>query len=300
VSIVTSVKKLLSVLASTVGVALAASSPALSVTLLSTADRLVDQDNGQIGTIDTSTGVFTPLLITPGREFRDIALSETQELLGFEITRLFSIDLDESTVTSLVQVGPQLLLLYSDPVGLNALGFDNNGELFGTGLLGRFYNIPTSTDIFTDGILNNDITLVSNLAPEFGSAGDIVFNPETNEFLAASFVPENSTLFSISLDGTATEIGSIGFANVSGLLFDNGTLFGYTQDGQQIVIDIETGAGTFDREVTGLNDQQIFGAASLPSSGPVRVPEPASVLGLLVLGAVGAGSVLKRNQQRSI
>ena len=50
------------------------------------------------------------------------------------------------------------------------------------------------------------------------------------------------------------------------------------------MIDVTTGAGTFDREVTGLNGQQIFGAASLPSTGPRRVPEPASVIGLLVFG----------------
>lgn len=277
----TVVKKSLSALASAVAIALAASNPALGVTFLSTADG---SNNGYIGTIDTTTGTFTPLLTTPGIQFFDIALSETQDIYGIENTRLYNIDLNQTRVTQLSELGPQLFLLYGDAKGVNALGFDSNNELFGTGRVGRFYNIPTSRDILTDNDFFNDITLVSNLAPEFASAGDIVFNPKTNEFLAASFLPENSTLFSISLDGTASKIGRIGFGNVNGLLFDNETLFGYTQDGQQIVIDVKTGVGTFDRVVTGLNGQQIFGAASLPSTGPRSVPEPVSVIGLLVLG----------------
>lgn len=285
----TVVKKSLSALASAVTIALAASYPALAATFLSTADSL---DNGYIGTIDTSTATFKPLLTTPDIQFLDIALSETQDIFGFDDTRLYNIDLNQKTATQLSEVGTQLFFLYGDPLGVNALGFDNNGELFGTGSVGRFYKIPTSSDILADDDFFNDITLISDLAPEFGSAGDIVFNPERNEFLAASFLPESSTLFSISLDGTATKVGSIGFDNVNGLLFDNGTLFGYTQDGQQIVIDATTGAGTFDRQVTGLNGQQILGAASEP------VPEPSSVIGLLVLGAVGAGSALKHKNRR--
>jgi hypothetical protein len=286
ISALTTIRKSWGAVASAFAVTLAASSPGFAVSFLSTSA-------GEVGTIDTATGIFTPLIIQDA--LFDIAFSETQGLFGVTPNRLFSIDLDTSTINQLGNFGLGRALGFGDFQGVNALGFDNNDQLFATGIVGNVYTIPTSRDILGDDDFTNDIALVSRLAPEFVSVGDIAFNPETNEFFATSVIPENSTLFSIGLDGTATEIGNIGFVNVGGLLFENGTLFGYTGDGQQIRIDLETGVGTFDQQVTGINGQ-IFGAASSVSTTSARVPEPASVLGLLVLGAVSAGSVLKRKQ----
>lgn len=142
-------------------------------------------------------------------------------------------------------------------------------------------------------------TTISNI-PGFLSSGDIVFNPSSGQFLATSETPNDSTLFSIALDGTATQIGNIGFKDVLGLFFEAGTLYGYTFNRQQIIIDLNTGVGTFDKLVTG-GTGGIAGAASLattvPSTKPTDVPEPNSLLGLLSLSAFGI-AIVKRKQKQ--
>jgi len=240
---------------------------------------------GQIGTIDTSTGIFTPF-ISNSQTFTDIALSNDDNLFGITFTELYSID--QST-------GSSSLIGNLGMAGANALGFafSDDNQLFGAGN-SAFYTINTSTGA---------TSLVANI-PGFFSSGDIVFDPVNDRFLATSVdfetIPFTTTLFSISRNGTATQIGNIGFSNVFGLFFENGTLFGYTDDRQQLTIDLTTGAGTFDKNVTG-GTGQIFGAASLPSTGPARpVPETGSVLGLLTVGAFGAVSALKRKQRQKV
>lgn len=239
------------------------------------ATSFLNTSSGQVGTIDTSTGVFTPL--ANGPTFRDIALTETNQLFGITFTQLYEIDTNANNFS---------LIGNLNSASLNGLGFDNNGNLYGTGSNG-FYQIDTSTGM---------ASLVSNLSG-FLSAGDIVFNPDTNEFLGTSRIPNSGTLFSIALDGTTTEIGNIGFSNVWGLFFENGDLFGYTADGQQILLDLATGAGTLDNNVTGISGN-IFGAASLPSTSPTKTPEPTSTLGLLAMGAMGGVFWLKRKGQK--
>lgn len=88
-----------------------------------------------------------------------------------------------------------------------------------------------------------------------------------------------------------------------GLFFEDTTLFGYTAAGEQITIDLTTGAGTFDKNVTG--NLTIGGAGSLPSTGPIEppidpdpevIPEPTSMFGLMALGYFGFGSYMQCNQ----
>ncbi|WP_416242396.1 PEP-CTERM sorting domain-containing protein [Anabaena cylindrica] len=46
---------------------------------------------------------------------------------------------------------------------------------------------------------------------------------------------------------------------------------------------------------------QIFGSASLPSTGPqTSVPEPTSVLGLFALATIGVGSMIKKNNKTKL
>jgi PEP-CTERM motif len=174
-------------------------------------------------------------------------------------------------------------------VFINALGFSSKNVLYGAGDSG-FYTINTSTGA---------ASLVANISG-FNSSGDLVFDPVNNRFLGTSgfFNSTSDTLFSISLNGTATAIGSIGFSDVYGLFFENGTLFGYTANREQITIDLTTGAGTFNKNVTG-GIGFIWGAASLPSTEePKSIPEPSSTLGLLAFGAFGAGSLVNRFWQQ--
>lgn len=122
----------------------------------------------------------------------------------------------------------------------------------------------------------------------------MVFDTVNQQFWATS---SSNKLFTIGLDGTLNEIGDLGFQNVYGLFFDNGTLYGHTAVGQQITIDTTTGQGTFDKNITG-HQGNIWGSASLPSSGPGQsVPEPTSVLGLLGFATFGAKSILKRRKR---
>jgi hypothetical protein len=235
-----------------------------------------------IGTIDTSTGIFTPF-ISSGPAFTDIALSNDNNLFGITFTELYSIDQSTGSSSLIGNLGRG---------GFNnALGFafSDDNQLFGAGD-SDFYTINTSTGA---------TSLVANI-PGFFSSGDIVFDPVNDRFLATSSFFHTDSLFSISRNGTATQIGNIGFNYVFGLFFENGTLFGYTANNEQLTIDLTTGAGTFDKKVTGVTGE-ILGATSLPSTGPARpVPDTGSVLGLLTVGAFGAVSALKRKQRQKV
>ncbi|MTJ08830.1 MULTISPECIES: PEP-CTERM sorting domain-containing protein [unclassified Anabaena] len=234
----------------------------------------VSTNDGKVGTVDQATGVFTQ--IASGPVFTDIALSNSEEIFGVTFSQLYKVNQTTSTSSLIGNLGVS---------NMNGLGFTTSNTLYGTGG-SRFYSVNTSTGA---------ASLVSNISG-FSSSGDIVYDPVNNRFLATS---AGDSLWSIGLNGIANKIGDIGFGDVYGLAFDDdGTLYGYTANRQQIVINPTTGSGTFNQNVTGISSQ-IFGSASLPSTGPsTSVPEPASVLGLFAFGAIGAGSLLKRKQQQ--
>ena len=94
-------------------------------------------------------------------------------------------------------------------------------------------------------------------------------------------------------DGVGTKIGDIGYGRVYGLAFgDDGSLFGYTANQDQLELDLGTGVGTFVRKISGLNSQEIWGATS--EADGTAVPEPGMTLGLLSVGALFVGSRLQR------
>ena len=242
------------------------------------AGSFISTSSGQVGTVDQATGAFTQ--VATGPVFTDIALSNTGNLFGITFDQLFSINQSSGTSSLIGNLG----------VSMNGLGFSTSNELYGTNAGGSgFYKVNTTIGA---------VSLVANISG-FSSSGDIVFDPVNNRFLATSSGSGSDSLFSIALNGTGSKIGNIGFRDVYGLFFDNGTLFGYTADRKQLTIDLATGAGTFNKNVTGVRGE-IYGSASLPSTGPKPVPEPATVFGLLGIGALGAGSRLKRkNEQKA-
>lgn len=243
------------------------SGAAQAASFLSTSD-------GKVGTVDTATGGFTQVLSGP--QFTDIALSEANDFFGITFDKLYKVDVSGGSTSLIGNLG----------ASLNALGFSSSGVLYGAGGFG-IYTIDTTTGA----------AALVNSIPDFSSSGDIVFDPVNSRFVATSSGSGSDSLFSIGLDGVATQIGNIGLSNVYGLFFENGTLFGYTADRKQITIDLATGLGTFDKNVTGINGE-IFGAASLPSTGPeTSVPEPGTLFGLLGIGALGMGSRLLRKQK---
>ncbi|WP_392534206.1 PEP-CTERM sorting domain-containing protein [Nostoc sp. C117] len=246
---------------------------------------------GQVGNVDVSTGVFTPF-ITNGENFSELAFNDFGKLFGITTSgELYSISQSQGSYT-LIGKGE-----YND-VTLG-LGFDKNNRLYATGLGlssippitatpdGNFYSVNQST---------GSASLIAKV-PNLPSISDIIFNPKNNQFLAISSIVGggDSTLFSLDLNGAATEIGKIGFSDVYGMAFENGTLYAYTNDGRQLIINQTTGAGVFDKKVTGLTGE-IFAAASSISETK-SVPEPTSLVGTIV--AIFIGWLMKHKQKDS-
>jgi hypothetical protein len=256
-----------------------------------------------VGSIDPTTGAFNPFS-TSSLQLTDIALNTTNQLFGVTYDQLYQLNPGTNNQQIVGNLGV---------TGMNGLAFDNNNNLYG--IAGRsssqngagdpgFYRINTATGAAT--LLNNLSSCAPgafNCAPtafsfvngvSVGDTSDIVFDPNTNQFLAVSG-NNNSILFSISLSGTATKIGDVGFGYVAGLAIEGGSLFGYTTDRRQIKIDRTTGIGIFDKNLTGTT-LLIGGATS-----STQVPEPSSAAGYVFLGVcLGTRLLTKRKQQKSV
>jgi hypothetical protein len=229
--------------------------------------NFISTDTGQVGVINTSTGEFTD--VARGSIMYDLALSSDNKLFGSDSSNLVGINPELGTFSTIGRFGFGIFI--------NGLGFASNNSLYGTGASG-FYEINT---------LTGAASLIANISG-FSSSGDIAYDVANNRFLATS---GGDSLWSIALNGAAARIGDIGFFGVPGLLFDRGTLYGYAGQ-QQIVINTATGAGTFSKNVAGV-DASIRGAASAP------VPEPATVLGsLLGMGALGSVRSRRKSQRQ--
>jgi len=225
--------------------------------------NFISTSAGQVGVINTSTGGFTE--VARGSFMFDLALSSDNKLFGSDASNLVGIN---PVLGTFSKIG-------SFRAFINSLGFDSNNSLYATGGSG-FYGVNT---------LTGAASLIARISG-FSSSGDLAYDVANNRFLATS---KGDSLWSIALNGSAARIGDIGFSQVHGLLFDQGTLYGYAGQ-QQIVINTATGAGTFSKNVAGVNGS-IGGAASAP------VPEPATVLGSL-LGMGALGSVRSRHKSQ--
>lgn len=223
----------------------------------------ISTDWGQVGVLDDTSGDYTRLAWTPS--MTDIALDAGGQLWGITYSSLYAVDLDAGTYSNVGAVG----------ANLNALGFTDDGILYGAGRSG-FYQIDTNSGA---------ASLKSTLAG-FLSSGDIVFDAARDLFWATS---QGDTLWTITRDGVGTRVGNIGYRSVYGLAFgDDDTLYGYTSRGTQLALNLETGAGTFVREVS--HEGDIWGAASDPGATappePVSTPEPSVLLGLASVAAL--------------
>lgn len=223
----------------------------LTTQAIAGATSFVSNGNGELAKIDPLTGTYTP--VTTGVALFDIAFSVDNLLIGIDGNRtLYRIDQNSGGFSPIANLN----------VAINSLGFGGDNQLYGTA--GEaFYLIDPST-----GVVNSISTI-----PGFFSSGDIAYDGSSDRFFATSIFGNTNKLYAIALDGTSQEIGDIGFADVFGLLFDNGTLYGYTGN-QQITINTTTGLGSFNRTINTTNTTgQIFGAASLPKiSLPITTP----------------------------
>jgi hypothetical protein len=188
-----------------------------------------------VGRIDPNSGNFTPLPNSTSN-FSDIA-AFGNDLYGTTLFGSIS-KIDPNT-------GTETFLGTASAFELNALDFAPSGVLYGTARSG-FYSINTA---------NGSSQKIADI-PGFYSSGDLAYDATTQRFLATSInsTGSSNSLYSIGLAGDARLIGDIGFNEVWGLFFDNGTLYGYTSDRQQIVINPTTGVGTFNKTVTGTSN----------------------------------------------
>jgi len=247
-------KKLLSCLLLSAAATSALATPAQAATFYASTG------NKEIGKIDDKTGYYTQLASTPDG-FTDIALDPEGKLWGVNFDELYE-NTGGGTYSKVGDLGAE---------GMNALGFTDDGVLYGASMSGGFYSIDTSSGA---ALLRYSIS-------GFSSSGDIVFDAARDLFWATS---SGDSLWSITRDGVGTKVGDIGYSRVYGLAFgDDGTLFGYTTSGDQLALNLETGAGTFVRKVSGLSGD-LLGAASEPDATKrVSIPEPSALAGLAVI-----------------
>lgn len=194
--------------------------------------------DGQFGTLNKQ-GIF----VQQGNGaigFTDIAESKRGKLFGVTFNSLFRLNGRSGSITPVGNLGRG---------NINALGFDNKNQLYATGGSG-FYRVNTKT---------GKAKLVKNITG-FASSGDLVFHATRDLFFATSASFNGDELFAIDRKGGATRIGNIGFSGVYGLALEKGKLTGYTVNGQQIRINIQTGRGRLQKQLTGFGTGFIYGA----------------------------------------
>ena len=203
--------------------------------------RLLSTSASEIGTIDPTTGIFS-LLGNASTSYNDIASAPNGDLFGVSFNSLYKVDPATGTSSRVGSLGIS--------TKMESLAFTSSGNLYAAGN-SEFYSINTATGA---------ASLVANI-PGFKSSGDLLYDNASGRFLATSDAPypTKDSLYSIGPNGDATVIGNVGFDSVWGLAIANGTLYGYTSNRLQIIIDPVTGVGTFDRSVTGTTSQ-IYGA----------------------------------------
>ncbi len=243
---------------------------------LGTASSLVVTTKGQAGTVDPS-GKFASIgsFVKAGSSstFSDIVLSNDNKLLGIK---------SEPLPNQLYKINPEtgsssVIGNFPSGVDMGALEYSPSNILYGASQSKETSNSFTRSQLYTINPQTGAASSIANFSWDATSGGDIAFDPVNNRFLFAETDDSRSSLLSVSLTGQSTKIGNIGFA-VNGLSFEGSTLVGFT-DNKRIIINPATGKGTFDRNITGLNDGEVIaGAGSIPSA-TVETPTPTTVTG---------------------
>jgi hypothetical protein len=118
--------------------------------------------------------------------------------------------------------------------GVNALAFDNDGQLWGMG--NNLFKISKDTGTMTK----------INTAPlTYFPSGDIVFSSDNKLFVSAGVSNENDKWVRVdTTNGTTTLIGDMGKKDVWGLARIGNTIYGGTLAGQLLTINTSTGETT--------------------------------------------------------
>jgi hypothetical protein len=116
-----------------------------------------------------------------------------------------------------------------------------------------------------------DITDVGEFGSGFATAGDLVAVADGTMY-AISDEPDaqdNNILITVNTQtGAGTEVGRIGFGNVWGVAYNGGKLYAFTEPGQLIEIDPQTGAGKLVRDFGKEDGVRFWGAGVNPLVRP--------------------------------
>jgi hypothetical protein len=223
-------------------------------------DYVVSQSR-QFGTIDLQTGSFTPVG-TADWDPSDMTGLPGDTIYGIDRSgRLLTIDPTNGSGTAVGTTG----------LGGAAIKIRQDGTLFGLTASGNLYTIDTSTAA---------PTLVGATGKSFYFF-DMAFDSSNQLFAVDGDAGGGlSNLYGIDPTTAAIQlIGPVGF-RVAALEFENGILYGYTDNAPRPIISIDTTTGLGNVVVN--QDPSlgtVFGAA--PATAPSANPEPA---GLTLLG----------------
>jgi hypothetical protein len=179
----------------------------------------------------------------------DIAMTPDGSLYTISSTALYSVDSTTGLAT----------LLTTLPGSLNnALTFLPDNTLLAADASGTLKTI--------DPLLGT-VTTIGSYGSGLGSSGDLVAIADGTMYgvsatdVGGADISSNNLLITVdTTTGAATPIGYIGFGNVFGLAFYNGTVYAFDVAGDIISVDPATGAGTW------LSNQahQYFGGTTSP------------------------------------
>lgn len=140
----------------------------------------------------------------------------------------------------------------SDP---NGMAIDSTGRIF----------VTAQDQIYEVDIIDGQATLLGDLGQDYYSSGDCVVNKRDSLYMTSKHDEAEDYLLLVNRDnGSATEIGPIGFTRVFGLTAAWGNLYGLTDNAELIQIDSTTGEGTLVHQFPD-EGLRFFGAASTPS-----------------------------------
>ncbi len=247
--------------------------------------------DGKINAIDLTTLVATPLLDTGlGGSIGDVASGGDSNTLY--VNTVSKRGGNDSVYRVNLSAGTTTLVGSAGVANLSGLtGIIGKGTVYGSSSAADPANPTPGGGLYSIDTTTGAATQIGSNIPGFSTAGDLTYFPSANKFYATSTSPTNSSLFSIDLSGAGTSIGSIGFANIFGLVRSGSTLYGFTEGGQAITINTTTGVGTSVGNVTGLSGRVLGGAAAVP------VPEPQTALGTVAALGLGLVTGLKRKSK---